>query len=177
MLEVKSMKSIMNKGKNGVTYIFSLFVILLVLWYASTFVYALAGGNSIVIYIGNIILILWVLLEEKIENAFLEKLYHKSKDGGFVKKHLKKILAKSIHKPSLKVALYMYYLFCIAAERFFYFGIADNMMEPELIEVYVDFLSMMYYSFIFLMAVDKVKETILKEYKNRKKYYAKYEEE
>lgn len=175
-LEVKGVKNILKKCKCGFTYIISLFVLLFGLWSISVLVYVWAEGNSIIVYISNILVVLGVLIEEKLENALLEKWYHKSKDGGFVKRRLKKILAQSIYKPSLMVGLYMYYLLCIAAERFFYFGIADNMMEAELVAVYIDLLSMMYYSFIFLMAVDKVRGTIHKEYKARKKYYAKYEE-
>jgi len=173
LLEVKNS---IKKGKCVFSYIFTLAMYLLALWYCSVWVYAYAKGDSIIVYVSNIVFILWVMLEEKLENAFFEKWYHKLKEGGFVKRHLKKLLVGSIYRPSIKVALYMYYLICIAAERFFYFGIADKVMEPNLIEVYKDLLSMMYYSFIFLMAADKVKETIHKEYKSRKKYYAKYEE-
>ena len=175
-LKTQNMKNIIKKCKCAFTYILTLFLLLFVLWYASVLVYAYANGDSVIVYAGNILFILWVLLEEKLENTFLEKWCNKSKEGGFVKRHLKKLLAKSMYKPSLKVALYMYYLICIAAERFFYFGIADNIMEPELVAVYVDLLSMMYYAFIFLMAVDKLRETMSKEYKQRKKYYAKYED-
>ena len=87
--EGKGVKNIIKKCKCGFTYIFSVFVLLIGLWYASVLVYIFAKGDAVVVYTANILLILWVLLEEKLENAFLEKWYHKMKEGGFVKRHLK----------------------------------------------------------------------------------------
>ena len=83
------------------------------------------------------------------------------------------MLAGITRKPSMKVVLYVYYLICIVAERLLYFGVGKNIME---IDRFQGYLSIMYYSFILLMALDKVKEVMSKDNKQRKKYYAKFDE-
>ena len=168
---------IIKTCKRGFTYITFLLLILWTLWQFTVYTYVFADGNPIIVYVANIVVIAGFLLAENLENRFWEKHGHKLKGGGFFKRFLKKSLAKEAYRPSLKVSLYMYYLLCIVADRFLYFGAADNVMEKDLIAVYIDLFSKMYYSFIFLMALDKVKEAASKEHKHRKKYYAKYQED
>ena len=157
-------------------YVWTLFALLFCMLYLSMMIYVAVKEEPMIIYVSNIVIILLIMLSEKFEDTFWEKCYYKAKEGGFIKRHLKKVLIDAKYKPSAKVALYAYYLLCIAAERSLYFGVADNIMDADLIAGLIDFLSMTYYSFIFLMALDKVIGAASKEYKNRKKYYAKFEE-
>lgn len=176
-LKGENVKNIIKKCKCVYTYIFTLLILLVGLFYLSVLIYVFAKGDSLTVYVSNILLILWVLFEEKLENQLLEKWYYKSKDGGFVKRCVKKLLISAMYKPSLKVALYTYYMICIAADRLLYFGVLDGIVETDIIDGYHNLLSMMYYSFIFLMALDKVRTAMSKEHKHRKQYYARFEGE
>ena len=173
------MKNFIKTCRNGFTYVTSLLINLLGLLELSRWGYVLANENSLIVYGVNVAIILLVLADEKFEDAIFEKLYYKLKDGGFLKRRLKKRFAKAAYKPTIKTILYIYYLLCIAAERILYFGVAENIIpiDADIAIYYKEFLSIMYYSFILFMAIDKTREIVSKESKSRKKYYDKFDEE
>jgi hypothetical protein len=167
------MKDIRKKLLHSFTYVIYLLVELFSLGVGSFMIYWVANGHLFIVYVGNVLFIICVLAEEKLLSRFSEKLHHKLKKDGFIKRYLKKSLANISYTPSVKVILYVYYLICIVAERLLYFGVAKNVTG---IASYKEYLSIMYYSFIFLIALDKVMQIISKESESRKKNYAKYEE-
>ena len=155
------------------TYAIQLFINLIFITGLSLWIHILADGQLFVVYICNALFITWILIEEKLYNTFYEKMYYKLKNGSWAKQRFKEMLVGVARKPSMKVVLYVHYLICILAERLFYFGVAENVTG---IAGFKEYLSIMYYSFILLMALDKVKEVMTKDDNYRKKYYAKFDE-
>jgi len=165
------MKDTKNKLSYNIRYAFYLLSDLMFILGISFLFYALSNGYLIIVYIANALFIIGVLAEEKFWHLFSEKWYKKLKKDGFLKRRLKEFLAAASYRPSIKVALYVYYLICIAADRLFYFGLGKNI---ALIDDFKNYLSIMYYSFILLMALDKVKEVMSKENRYHKTYYGKF---
>ena len=160
-----------KKTSHNFTYVTQLLANLVYLMGISFLIYGLAQGQLFIVYIFNALFIIGVLIEEKFWNKFHEKMYYKLKKGGWVKQRFKEMLVSASRKPSMKVVLYVYYLICIIAERLFYFGVAKDVMAVDILREY---LSIMYYAFILLMAIDKVREVMSKDKNYRKKHYAKF---
>lgn len=167
----------MTKFKQIFNYVSVLLVYLYLYWFATSSLYLLVD-DSFFIYIGNILLILGILAGRKADMDLFESLHVKLKKDTFIKRYIKKSLANESRLPSMKAALYLFYTFCLVAERFVYYNVAERLsIELSFIENYRGYFSNMYYSLIFLLAADKFKDYITKESKYRKKYYAKYEDQ
>ena len=167
-------KDTIKKLTRSFVYLLYLLVGLIGMFVLSAANFELADGNLFAVYIGNILIISWVLFEEKLWDVVYEKLHQKLKKDGFIKRQVKKSLAQKVYKPSVKSILYTYYLLCIAIEHLLKLDVTETIMP---FTVSSEYLSTMYYSFVFLLALDKVKENMGKEGKYRKKYYAKFSEE
>jgi hypothetical protein len=167
------MKDTKNKLRYSFTYFFYLLMEFLGLMIGTLLIYFMADGRLLIVYIANIVYIVFGLTEEKFLSTIAEKLYNKLKKDSFIKRQVKKALVRHAYTPSVTVTLYIYYLVNIVAERLLYFGVAKDVTA---IASYREYLSIMYYSFIFLMAFDKVVQVMNKENKNRKKYYEKFDE-
>lgn len=164
-----------SKSKLSYNFKYTFYLISDLAWVIgmSFLLYTMSNGYLFIVYFVNVLFIIGVLTEEKFWWNLFEKWFYKLKKDGFIKRRLKELLVSSTYRPSTKVVLYVYYLICIAAERLLYFGVAKDIVELINLK---DYLTTMYYSFILLMALDKVREVMGKENYRRQEYYAKFNE-
>lgn len=158
-------------------YIFVLLVFMVTFWMMSFFViYYQWERGALFRYGANIILIILVLIEDRFVNWIYEWLYQKIKQENLIKRHLRKHLATYRWHPSIKSALYLYYIVCLVAGRILYLR-PDLFPDWTIVQSSRSYFEEMYYVLILLVASDKFKDYITKENKYRDKYYRRYEEE
>jgi len=172
------MRKMLKKPLHVFTYIATLLTYVFTFWSASFFL--LHWGfelNPLLVYLGNIGLMIVVLVENKLINDIEEWLYKKIKREGLVKKHLRKHLAENRWKPSMKAALYLYYMICLIVGRVLLLGDDYVFSSSYFMQSLGSYFSQMYYVLILFLGADKFKEYIFKERKYRDNYYRQYEEE
>jgi len=166
-----------KKYQNILTYIYYLAGYVISFWLVSFAIfYNIFSDNPLYAYLGNVFLMVFVLAEDKIVNKCLEFLYNKLQKETQLKKHLRKQLATERYKPSMKSALYFYYIICLIVGRVLILDDGAIFGNFIFIQESRDYFAGIYYVLILLVAVDKFKEHFLKEKKYRDKYYAQYEE-
>jgi len=135
--------------------------------------------NPFFVYVGNVLIIFFILVSHKAETSLWEDTYKKLKKDNFLKRYIKKNLVEEGQRPSMKATLYLFYIICLIAERFLYFNVGERFLviDYTFMQNYQGYFSGMYYSLILLMAADKFKGFITKDNQYRKKYYAKYEDQ
>ena len=167
-----------KKYTQALAYIYYLVVYVISFWILSfTLFHSIFGDNRLYAYLGNILLMIFVLSEEKITGKTIEFLYDKLKKETYLKKQLRKKLATERYKPSMKSALYFYYIICLILGRVLILDDRIIFASFAFIGEARDYFSGIYYVLILLVAVDKFKEHFIKEKKYRDKYYARYEAE
>jgi len=172
------MKNLMKDLIHIFTYIVTLLSYVLIFWAASFFL--LHQGfeqNSLLVYLGNIGLMIAVLIEDKLANHIVESLYKKLKKESLFKRRLRKHLAENRWKPSAKSALYLYYMICLIVGRVLLLSDDYAFARSYFMQSLGSYFSQMYYVLILFLGADKFKEYTFKERKYRNKYYRQYEEE
>ena len=111
-------------------YIFYLLLYVYSFWVVSfQFLYLNVDGNPLYAYIGNILLMMYVLLEDRVTDKALEAFYKRLKKEGFLKRRLRKHLANSRWRPSMKMALYLFYIICLLLGRVLSLG--ENFLPAD----------------------------------------------
>ena len=159
-------------------YIFFLLLYVYSFWIVSFQVlYLSIDGNPLYAYIGNILLMMYVLLEDRLTEKAYEAMYKRMKKEGFLKKHMRKRLANIRWRPTMKMALYLFYIICLLLGRILYLGESFLPADSDFIQASKGYFSEMYYALILLLAADKLKEYFIKERKYRNSYYSQYDDE
>jgi len=172
------MKNLLKNPMRVFTYIVTLLSYVFYFWAVSfLFLHRILEFNPLLVYLGNIGLMISVLIDDKLSNDTMEWLYKKIKREGFVKKQLRKRLAENRWKPSMKAALYLYYMICLIGGRVLLLSGDGAFSNSYFMQSLKSYFSEMYYVLILFLGTDKFKEYIFKESKYRDKYYRQYEEE
>jgi len=167
-----------TKYQHRITYIYYLATYVISIWLISfAFFYLIFSYNPLLAYLGNVFFVFGILAEEKMIGEAKEFLYNKLQKETFIKKYLRKQLAIERHKPSVKSALYFYYIICLIVGRVLILDDGTIFGNIRIIQESRDYFTGIYYVLILLVAADKFKEHFTKEKKHRDKYYAQYEEE
>ena len=171
------MKNLLKNPMHIVTYIVTLFSYVLIFWATSFFLlFRTFELNPLFVYLGNVGLMIGALVEDKLSNNIVEWLYKKIKREGFVKRRLRKHLAENRWKPSVKAALYLYYMICLIVGRVLLLSDNYTFSSSDFMQSLRNYFSAMYYVLLLFLATDKFKEYIFKESKYRDRYYRQYEE-
>jgi len=158
-------------------YISTLFTYIISFWILSFFIFqTFFGNNPLLGYLGNILLMIWVLTEDNLMSKGQEWLVKKMETENILKKRIKKSLSTARYKPSMKSALYFYYIICLIVGRALILDNGAFIPTTPFIEETKQYFSNIYYVLILLVAADKFKEHFTKEKKHRENYYAQYDE-
>jgi len=171
------MKNLLKKLNRVFTYIGILLMYVLSFWMASFLVlYHQLDLSALLVYFGNIGLMIYALTEDKVTTYLAEWLYKKLKRESLFKRNLQIGLAENRWRPSMKAALYLYYMICLIVGRVLLLS-DDIFSDSYFIQSMRDYFSEMYYVLILFLGADKFKEYIFKERKYRDKYYRQYAKE
>ncbi|MCL2559865.1 MAG: hypothetical protein FWE07_05200 [Turicibacter sp.] len=132
--------------------------------------------SALFIYFGNIGLMIVVLTEDKLTDYLVEWLYQQQKRDGWLKRELGKRLAENRWKPSMKAALYLYYMICLVFGRALVLSGDYAFAGSEFVGSLRSYFSEMYYVLILFLGADKFKAYIFKESTYRDRYYRRYGE-
>jgi len=171
------MKKLIKDPKRVLIYIGALLSYVLYFWIISFFFLYQLFENPLLVYFGNIALMIGVLADYKMVNDQAERLYKKLKRESWLKRNLRISLAKNRWKPSMKAALYLYYMVCLIVGRVLLLSDGRVFSDSYFIQSLSSYFSEMYYVLILFLGADKFKEYTFKESKYRDKYYRQYEEE
>lgn len=171
------MKNFLKRLWRGINYLDLLAAYLAVFFVYTFLMYLFFSDHPILVYFGNVLLIIAVLLVQKVEMWGWESLYARLKKESRFKKWLRKYLAKSRYRPTAKAGLYLFYIVCLIAGQVFYYVDDFPFLTAHRIGLLHDYFSGLYYVLILFMATDKFTQHISKESKYTEKYYAKYDEE
>jgi len=165
-----------TKFQQKFTYILTLIVYILTFWILSFLIFqTVFSDNRVLAYIGNILLMVWVLIEDNLTSKAQEWLIKKIKTENILKKWIKKNLSAARYQPSMKSALYFYYIICLIVGRVLILDEGTFIAPTPFITQTIAYFSNIYYVLILLVAADKFKEQFIKERKHRNSYYAKYD--
>ena len=160
-----------------IEYILILMMYILLFWFLSFFViYYQWERGALFRYVANIVLIILVLIEDRLAHWLYEWLYEKIKKENYIKRHIRKKLATYRWQPSIKAALYLYYIICLVVGRMLLLS-SSLFPDTTFFNLSRSYFAEMYYVLILLVAADKFKDYIVKENKYHEKYYRRYEEE
>ena len=173
----KFFKNWLSRPERIFEYVLILFIYILMFWLLSFFViYYQWDRGPLFRYLANIVLIILVLFEDWVAHFLSEWFYQKIKKENLLKQYFRKRLATYRWQPSIKAALYLYYIIALIAGRVLLLAGSHWFGDSDMIVLSRSYFSEMYYVLILLMATDKFKSYILKENKYRDKYYRRYEE-
>ena len=169
------MKNLLKSPIRFLTYVGNLLLYVLTFWILSFFIlHQQLEWSPLLVYFGNIGLIIYVLVEDKVINYLTEWQYKKLKKEGFLKKYLRNRLADNRWRPSPKAGLYLYYMICLILGRVLLLGDGYALSNSYFVQSLNSYFSEMYYVLILFLGADKFKEYVFKESKYRDKYYRRY---
>jgi len=169
------MENLLKKPKRILIYIGTLLSYVFTFWILSFFLlHQQLGWSPLLVYFGNIVLMIIVLVEDKMINYVMEWQYKKLRKEGFLKKYLRKRLAENRWRPSPKAGLYLYYMICLIVGRVLLLSGGYDFDSSSYFVQLLRYFSEMYYVLILFLGADKFKEYISKESKYRDNYYRQY---